>query len=386
MNVSISNAAVSVASVSPRSVSRIFTIFTLVLFAAGSAVFAIPDRDPCSWIRPLEAGQVQTTDAHSSEDVFAIEVSEPGWLALQVESTQTAQRGAAWVELLGSPCSGDKSRIAAVGSFLDHGLVEVTEPGTVYLKTGTVESNASGGAWLRLATHLFPTSDRMPWRKEGESGSDTEEDDDEVLPFQSPGGNCVTQAFTAPNQSRDPWSKEGESGSDTEEDDDEVLPFQSPGRDCVTQAYAAPHQNRSPWSKEGESGSDTEEDDDEVLPFVGPGGRSFFQCGSAEPMNDFRACAAHVGPDHRIVGRIDSDAGLDRDYYAFTLHKLDQVSLIGTGETELVGSLLDAHGRELITHGRHETGFVLNATLAEGRYYLRVEGFGEGEYRVDFGE
>lgn len=382
MNVSSSNAPVSVASISSRTTFRIFAILLLACLGVGQAAFAVPDKHPCLGLRSLDLKEALMSEPVFSDDVLAIAVPDTGWLALQAETIWTASRRGVWLEVMDSPCDLDSNRITGVGSFLDHGLVEVRGPGTVYLRVGAIEEDASiADPEFRLSAHLFPASDQAPLRKEGESGSDTEEDDDEVLPLQSPGGHCVSKAVSASGHNPESLSKEGESGSDTEEDDDEVLPFQSPGGGCVTHTYAADPRNRNPWSKKGESGSDTEEDDDEVLPLVSPDGQNSFQCKNTEAMNNFRVCAAQVDLTRQIVGRIDS--GWDRDYFTFTLDQLEQISLIGNGKTPVVGTLLDSHGRKLVTHGRYEDGFILNATLAEGRYYLRVEGLGEGEYRVN---
>ncbi|MCG8459740.1 MAG: hypothetical protein MI919_25955, partial [Holophagales bacterium] len=126
-----------------------------------------------------------------------------------------------------------------------------------------------------------------------------------------------------------------------------------------------------------------EEEDDEVLPIVAPGGPDIV-CRNSEPHNDFRLCAPHLGGDGIVRGRLDAVRGPDRDYYAFTVDRVERLHLVAEGPRGVSGALFTVDGRELAAHSPRDHGFVLEATLVPGRYYLRVAGELEGDYRIAF--
>ena len=136
--------------------------------------------------------------------------------------------------------------------------------------------------------------------------------------------------------------------------------------------------------KDGEPGDDTEEVDNEILPF---GSGPIPGCvGAGEPANDLSLCASHLPPFGVVDGQLEIGSGWDHDYFVFVLPRLSRVRLFTTGTTDTFGTLYDAYGHRLMAadHGGGDQNFSLVASLAPGRYYVRVEGAlgAEGSYHL----
>ncbi|MEM6454349.1 MAG: PPC domain-containing protein, partial [Acidobacteriota bacterium] len=147
--------------------------------------------------------------------------------------------------------------------------------------------------------------------------------------------------------------------------------------------HLVPLRDGVPLDHDGEPGSNTEEEDDEIDPLtVVRDAGSTFTCGG-EPANNVRLCATPLGFDGRIAARLDAIDGFDRDYYAFALDAMARVEIVADGAVRLGAVLLDVNGRTLATRDAVGEGFTLDAVLAPGLYYLRVDGADRG---VDGGD
>lgn len=402
--------------------------FALLLCTQSAAAKTTPW--PCTHATLLEAGTAwaSASPIAAEGDVVAVTVTEPGWLALQADGAATSETGSAgvdtWLELLAAPCGGDTLAPIRAAAFLDQGLVEIREPGTLYLRLGSVDRMAtSQGPSLRLSTHLltaapssiiagdggpgagtedpdgevlpivYPGEPSVLIAEDGGPGTGTEDPDGEVLPIVFPGDGCWTTAYrsAAVTSGRIFRTKDGGPGTGTEDPDGEVLPIVLPGDGCQLAVYRS--EDLSDESSrltaiiagDGGPGAGTEDPDGEVLPIAAPGAPQL-RCQAGEPANDFLLCAVGFGADGRAAGRVDLVEGLDRDYFAFTLDRFQHVRITARGTAAARGTLLDAHGRILATDepGPTDEVFTIDATLVPGHYYLRVDATTdqEGSYRL----
>ncbi len=274
------------------------------------AVHAIP-TSPC----PLDDGaglQAISGQEHS------LEVSEDGWLLLEVEA---AAMSAAWYEVITSPCAqGDTQNILDRG--FDQGLLRL-QAGEIGLRFGAVK--AGEGRSIRLRTHFVPDSD---WWKDGAPEDDTETGGAEIVP-RGMGGRTGL-----------PTDKDGDPEDDTETGGAEIVPVQLPF-------------TTDPWAG----------------------------CvGGGEPFNDFGLCATPLLANRPQVENLGELRQADRDYFTFTVQHSGRVLVSLASELPLRATLLLDDGRPL-SQGSLEAkdGEVstveLAAHLLPGTYLVRVEGF-----------
>jgi len=363
-----------------------------------SAGLATRGEVPCPDLDAIEIGRQQIWESRGVGDdsgFLAVSVARRGFVALQVEAMEPGSDDA-WLDVMSSPCGLTSS---AVEQSFGRVLLRVLEPGTLQIQVGRVRHQGpSADGRVRLASQWFPAD----FHKDGDPGDNTETDEDEPLPFGTPWANHSKDGDPGDNTETDedeplpfasPWdtahcgcassaglanrSKDGDPGDNTETDEDEPLPFSSPGSECLAPIAGLP-------SKDGDPGDNTETDEDEPLPFTVPGGSGC--CHAGEPANDLMVCARSLGIDTSIQSRLEHSWPEDRDYFTFELHEPEVVRIYTLGQTDTFGSLYDASGRRLSAadSGGEGENFGLEASLASGRYFVRVEGAvgGGGEYRL----
>lgn len=100
---------------------------------------------------------------------------------------------------------------------------------------------------------------------------------------------------------------------------------------------------------------------------------------------DTMACATPLALGSSAAGEIGNAHGDDADVFVLTLTELATIELATIGEADTFGVLSDRNGQRLAVDddGGGERNFRILATLAPGRYFLRVEGAGaEGAYEL----
>lgn len=326
--------------VGPLALAAFALVVCFALIASTPAI-AVPTSVSCTSALALEAGEPWswTASDQASSELVAVEVPAAGWLALELGASGAAP-GATWLQVVDPKCSGG---VAAPDGFVDRGFVEVREPGTVYLRLGSVHDHPPGSPTLRLASHLFErrsSGGEKDFEKDGAPGDNTEEEDGEIVPLLFPGEECDAR-------------------------------FASQG---VTGAY----------DKDGAPGDNTEEEDGEIVPILGGGGDCSVACAGREPANDLLYCAGTLAPGVALAENLGAPDGLDRDYFTFTVRAPGEVRVDAESDLRLHATILDVAGRVLADDELLERE-PLTATLPPGRYFLRVEGVGEGEYRLELG-
>jgi hypothetical protein len=322
----------------------------------------------CAAAVALDAGDnwSATTPDQALGQPVALSVARPGWLAIQAELVTHRSAGQAgvptWLEVLSPDCGGDTLRVWRARGFLNHLLVRVEAPGTLYLRFGTVtavDAGAFGG--VQLVTRLLSAPPWLARVKDGEPGDGTEDADGEILPRILPtiGGVLVS-------------GKDGEPGDATEDEDGEILPrwLDASGRGWPVAYQAELLADVLAGWKDGGPGSNTEDEDGEILPGE--------PCDGSEPNNDVVDCASIFDGSGESEGDIESAEPTDHDYYTFTLSSTTGVSITGRTLTGLEADLRDDTGSSVATSTPNLTlgGFDLSATLVAGTYYLRVKGDG----------
>lgn len=347
--------------------------------ARGSGAASL--QGSCWNVIPIVAGQEQqwTFSEWSLGGWLAIEVEEPGWLAVELAPPEGSRfQASTWLELT-NEC-GEPPLHSTKGAFLDRGLVEAKEPGTLFVHWRPVGSYDTG-SWqhLRLTTQIFPFA-RNP-DKDGEPGDDTEEDDGEVIPLTFPGplGIRALAAGILPGPVMR-LDKDGEPGDDTEEDDGEVIPLVLIPRAAASLGEG--HETAEP-DKDGEPGDDTEEDDGEVIPFAAPASLPELDCDVAES-SGFFFCAETIVLGESHEGKLGGKGG-SRKYLTFLLHEVEEVEGMLGAEGEIEVTLLDASGR--IIHrvdAAWSEDVSFRTTLWPGRYFLelRASGGAAADYRI----
>ena len=178
--------------------SRAGLSFSLALSAIVSlvlspATLAEAPSDSCQPVAVLDSGEAWTSGVldTTGASVLAVQVPEPGWLALEAESLGSTGSGAAWMEVLSLECGGDTLALSAPSQTLGKARIRVRDAGTLFLRVGSVAPPPLGEIFsLHLATVLFAegrTSLTHLSGADGEPGDDTEEEDGEILPLNGPG-------------------------------------------------------------------------------------------------------------------------------------------------------------------------------------------------------
>ncbi len=326
-----------------------------VSFLHAHTVQALSPDAPCHRSALIDSGESWVSDGSPplEGEFLAVNVPKAGWLAFQALALNSESTRPAWAELLSPDCGGGSLVPTAPAKYLGPGWVRVLEAGTVYLKVGAVDPSAEGGPRaLHVTTHLFGIADRSLDRiygGDGGPGSNTEEEDGEILPLTVPWGVCPAVA-----SDRSRGSFEMLSGGD------------------------------------GGPGSNTEEEDGEILPLFAPGPALDAASCRVEPANGFADCAQEMIFGQTLEGDLGSASGFDQDYFAFSLASLRKIRLTLEGRGDLRLTLTDLLGRELLVRTIYggAPAAPIKATLVPGRYFLRVEGRSAGDtgYRVELSE
>lgn len=276
-----------------------------------------------------------TAGSGKSSPLLALPVGAGDSLALEAYGIE-GDASPTWLEVTQTTCGNTDETAPRVLSFLDRGLLEIESSGTLLVRIGPTQESTVP-AELRLSSHLL-TASPMAGYKDGDPGDNTEEEDLEILPLAAGGDHQGAAVRQADLEDEIPFAKDGGPGDDTEEEDLEILPLQAPD------------------SCQG----------------VGAG---------IEPANDVLYCAQPVSIGDIIEAGLTAVDGFDRDYFSFYLGSLETVVVETSSQLTLRTSILDFNGRPVAAEEIQGSG-TLMATLGAGRYYLRVEGEGDGGYRL----
>ena len=325
--------------------ARYIAVSVLLLLFLTSGIEAVPRKPNCLPDRVLGTGEsveISTPKAWGTVTV-AVEVAGAGELMVEVAGQGGAR---AWVELLPNSCVGslDSANHAVIRerSFSRQRL-GVFGPGVYPFRIGLVDPDQGAG------TVYFSSGLSMPeiFPRDSEDGDETEEIDVQIQPFQS-----RTTVFSP---------RDGEDGDETEEIDVQIQPLQvvEPRTGCIEGT------GELSWSEDLVASN----------------------C-SGEPANDLIWCARPVRGPGGISGELDTELGIDHDYFTFRLSESSIVRFFTTGSADTAGTLFDAQGQPLqfADEGGGDENFSLVAFLPAGVYFLRVDGaFGTtGKYTLRF--
>jgi hypothetical protein len=370
--------------------------------------------------QPLELNHTYNLEHAGAEAAapFAItlEVPAAGWLAVEVTSPgEGLEETFPWLDV--------SSWVRSVHRQSARQLFEVPAPGSYQFHLGSVRGEGS----YRWSSILLPSADLT---KDGDDGDGTEEPDNQVQPILTRWSDVcpILAPVTGPIRLASIPQKDGDDGDGTEEPDNQVQPYSALPQpdgddgdgteepDNQVQPYSNRNLCRIDWAfrslamqtpqkdggdgdgteepdnqvqpysalpqKDGDDGDGTEEPDNQVQPILFGG----FDCAAGlEPANNLSLCAAalHAGAEVNASLR-EQGFGVDQDYFVFDLRKATRVEVTSTGSTDTFGILYDAHGHRLLADddSGEDGNFALAATLAPGRYFVRVEegGGGGGAY------
>lgn len=318
-----------------QPILKSLVVSTLALIVAVCPAAALPSSLSCADAIVLAPGESLTwIDAGDSVSPLLALTPEIGdRLALEAHEV-SGGTSPLWLEVIHADCS-DTAGAFGSQSFLDRAVLDIERQGTVLVRAGRVVEEERP-VKLRLVSHLVSGSGTSPSDKDGEPGDNTEEEDLEIMPLVG-GGGCESRTSEVSPVSMD---KDGDPGDNTEEEDLEIMPFTAPA----------------------------------------PCARS---CAGLEPANGTLYCARSIAVGDSLDDVLAAFDGFDRDYFTFSLESVRSVSIEAKSEVRLHAAILDAHGRP-VAADTMEGGGSLHATLGEGRYFIRVEGEGEGDYRLTF--
>lgn len=278
--------------------------------------------------------------------------------------------GIATVDLVGAPANrvpakiepGSSTGVTILEQSATHLALAAHVPGSLLLRVGTEHPHLPLGRFklttsfveARLVEEAFSLAPRVFVTRTSflAAGVETKGDPEDVDPDPGslilPGGrrlaSLTTLYFSSPAEKGDPEDVDPDPGSFT---------APSPG-DVEQVSYYAPTCRQAELDDHG----------------------------------DTMACATPVvmTPAASVAGEIGNGHGDDVDVFVLTFPELTTVELTTTGDADTFGTLYDRSGQLLATDddsagARH---FRIVATLAPGRYFVRVEGGGaaEGAYEL----